>query len=272
MPAALVIMLLFTIFLGLPIVGVVSTYRALIYLRRLCRTPTMPIVQLPSVGEVAVEARAGDAVMLSPINHIPCVLWKLDVEGGSGQSAHSILTTCSTPSFDIVDVTGQLQIFPEKARLMITRDRQRAVQCMLGDIITAVPALRHQRYAKLTKSSNQQVRATEQWIAPGDPIFAIGILERTTRTWQLQASGTAPLILTNRTRRSTVVRAQIGFVMRLIALICLLAIYVTLLLRPPAPVFSPTPYLPTIEIGKPTTAKTIIYFVMYNYQSQLDRI
>jgi len=150
--------------------------------KRIVATPTSKIAQAPGTGPVEINGRivAGEqGVFTTPIGQRPAVWAKVVVQELRRRGKSSTYVTIHQEIYDRViyvdDGSGELaRVFTERAH-MVLDSKQVASSGMLRDPQPHVQAFLTQRGIATTGwVFNRTLRFTEEVLAPGDQLYALG--------------------------------------------------------------------------------------------------
>jgi hypothetical protein len=170
---------------------------------RIRRVPTLPIVALPTTGQVEVVGRVGGNILLSPISDTSCVLWHVEVQEyrGTGKSGRwvTILKQTSGQSIEIDDDTGRILAVPAGAE-MVLDDDLRASCGLFGNMTPQIAAALERMGISLRGilGMKRALRVREQLIVPGEQIYALGLAEVAAGQLRLCSTEDMPLLLADR--------------------------------------------------------------------------
>jgi hypothetical protein len=191
--------------IGLAVIGF-TALKPLGQIIRIRRIATMPIAALPDAGPAEVVGRAGGAELRSPLSDASCLLWQVEVQElrSTGKSSHwkTIFKHASDQPFEIDDGTGQIQVLPAGATLILNDDL-RASRGLFGNMTPEIEAAL-ERIGVQTHGFlglRRRLRVRERLVAPGEQIFALGYVERVAGRPVLRSMPDATLILADRSER-----------------------------------------------------------------------
>lgn len=156
-------------------IGFLISIPALQKMLRIWRTPAKWINALPDQGLVRVTGEVAGNTTASPLKKTPCAFWQLEVKeeqkNKNSSTWHTILKVTSSQPILLNDETGEVQILPEGADLILNDD------AILDDLKLDQKMFLQETYALDIKNSEGEfsiLQAVERLIIAGDPIFVLG--------------------------------------------------------------------------------------------------
>lgn len=189
----LILVILALIFIG-------STSRQpLQQIRRLRHAARGPIGTLPATGLVGIAGQVSGEALRSPLSGAPCVLWQLVVERHRNKRWRPVYQQASTETIILDDGTGQVQVAPQAAELLLADDLRQA-RGLLSQINPEIELKLEELGVKtrdLWGKFGYKLRVFERYVMAGEQFSALGYVERTAGRLLLQAVPDTPLFLTD---------------------------------------------------------------------------
>ncbi|HUJ11663.1 MAG TPA: GIDE domain-containing protein [Verrucomicrobiae bacterium] len=146
--------------------------------RLMQNTPTSK-VEAVALGLAELCGRAvAHEPLTSPIEQLPCVYWRYQVEElrRSGKSSHwaTIDRGERRVPFYLEDETGKILVVPVQATIDIPKDLCEQTRSFNAGLSACTLAFAEQRGIEVEGMFTRSKRFTEWMIAPGDPLFVFG--------------------------------------------------------------------------------------------------
>jgi hypothetical protein len=160
-------------------IGLILSYPEIQKIFSIYRTPIYQINKLPTEGRIIVFGTAESKNTKSPIKHTNCSLWQVEVTELPYVNNNGVYKTLysqiSKEPFELSDKTGNIQIFPANAELILYDDVRKA-----GNLLSPMPSRTKNAIEELgipTVNSlgvERQLQVYERFIKPGDVIYVLG--------------------------------------------------------------------------------------------------
>jgi hypothetical protein len=168
---------------------------------RLRRAGHGPIGTLPAGGLVAVAGQVSGEELRSPLTGASCVLWQVVVERYQNKRWRPVYQQASTGPIILADGTGQVQVAPQGAELLLADDLRQArglLSQLNPEIELKLEALgieTHDLWGKF----GSNLRVFERYVMAGEQLAALGAIDRTSGQFVMQTVPDTPLFLTDQT-------------------------------------------------------------------------
>lgn len=182
--------------------GLLFSYRALIKIIRIYRTPVYRINELPTKGRVIVVGKAEGKNTKSILKKTDCSLWQVVIEGYRTYFNRNrwltIYSQMSQEPFELSDETGWIQIYPANAQLILYDDIKKS-----GSFFHPLPARIKRTIEELgvptmdAPGIDSKLRVYERIIDPGDEIYVFGEVGYENGAKVIKSEGKLPFIISD---------------------------------------------------------------------------
>lgn len=158
--------------------GLIFSYATLQKIVSIYRTPNYRVKELPNSGRVLIYGKATVQNIKSPLKQRNCSLWQVEIltpVSGKDRSWRVIYDQLSQEPFELADETGNIQVFPAHAELVLHADFRKA-----SDFLSPLPPRIKSAIEGLgIRTTNalgleRQLRVYERIVKTGDEIYILG--------------------------------------------------------------------------------------------------
>lgn len=182
--------------------GLIFSYRALIKVIRIYRTPIYRISELPTKGQVIVVGKAEGKNTKSLLKKTDCSLWQVVIEGYrtyfNRNQWLTIYSQMSQEPFELSDGTGRLQVYPANAQLILDDDIHKS-----GSFFHPLPSRIRRAIEELgvptmdAPGIDSKLRVHERIIDPGDEIYVFGEVKYENGSKVIKSGNRLPIIISD---------------------------------------------------------------------------